>query len=123
MPKDLIPQIPLIHKMVEAFNIPVILMEGYEADDLIGTISKKKAEKEFEVVIVTGDKDMLQLISPDVKIYDTLKDRVFFEEKDVIERFGVGPDKMIEIMGLMGMMCIDNIPGCSRGLGIKLQQH
>ncbi len=115
MPKDLIPQIPLIHKMVEAFNIPVILMEGYEADDLIGTISKK-AEKEFEVVIVTGDKDMLQLISPDVKIYDTLKDRVF-EEKDVIERFGVGPDKMIEIMGLMGDAS-DNIPGV-HGIGEK----
>jgi DNA polymerase-1 len=115
MPKDLIPQIPYIHKLVEAFNIPAILMEGYEADDIIGTISKKM-ERDFDVVIVTGDKDMLQLISQNVKIYDTLKDKVY-EEKDVVERFGVAPDKVVEIMGLMGDAS-DNIPGV-HGIGEK----
>ncbi len=115
MPKDLIPQIPYIHKLVEAFNIPAILMEGYEADDIIGTISKKM-ERDFDVVIVTDDKDMLQLISQNVKIYDTLKDKVY-EEKDVVERFGVAPDKVVEIMGLMGDAS-DNIPGV-HGIGEK----
>ncbi len=115
MPKDLVQQIPYIHKLVEAFNIPAILMEGYEADDIIGTISKKM-EKDFDVIIVTGDKDMLQLISQNVKIYDTLKDKVY-EEKDVVERFGVAPDKVVEIMGLMGDAS-DNIPGV-HGIGEK----
>ena len=115
MPKDLIPQIPYIHKLVEAFNIPAILMEGYEADDIIGTISKKM-EKDFDVVIVTGDKDMLQLISQNIKIYDTLKEKVY-EEKDVVERFGVAPDKVVEVMGLMGDAS-DNIPGV-HGIGEK----
>ena len=115
MPKDLVQQIPYIHKLVEAFNIPAILMEGYEADDIIGTISKKM-EKDFDVVIVTGDKDMLQLISQNIKIYDTLKDKVY-EEKDVVERFGVAPDKVVEIMGLMGDAS-DNIPGV-HGIGEK----
>jgi DNA polymerase-1 len=115
MPKDLVQQIPYIHKLVEAFNIPAILMEGYEADDIIGTISKKM-EKDFDVIIVTGDKDMLQLISQNIKIYDTLKDKVY-EEKDVVERFGVAPDKVVEIMGLMGDAS-DNIPGV-HGIGEK----
>ena len=115
MPKDLVPQIPYIHKLVEAFNIPAILMEGYEADDIIGTISKKM-EKDFDVVIVTGDKDMLQLISQNIKIYDTLKEKVY-EEKDVVERFGVAPDKVVEVMGLMGDAS-DNIPGV-HGIGEK----
>ncbi|MBI5043258.1 MAG: DNA polymerase I [Nitrospirae bacterium] len=115
MPKDLVPQIPYIHKLVEAFNIPAILMEGYEADDIIGTISKKM-EKDFDVVIVTGDKDMLQLITQNIKIYDTLKDKVY-EEKDVVERFGVAPDKVVEVMGLMGDAS-DNIPGV-HGIGEK----
>lgn len=115
MPKDLVQQIPYIHKLVEAFNIPAILMEGYEADDIIGTISKKM-ENDFDVVIVTGDKDMLQLISENIKIYDTLKDKVY-EEKDVVERFGVAPDKVVEIMGLMGDAS-DNIPGV-HGIGEK----
>lgn len=115
MPKDLVQQIPYIHKLVEAFNIPAILMEGYEADDIIGTISKKM-EKDFDVIIVTGDKDMLQLISENIKIYDTLKDKVY-EEKDVVERFGVAPDKVVEIMGLMGDAS-DNIPGV-HGIGEK----
>lgn len=114
-PKDLVQQIPYIHKLVEAFNIPVLLMEGYEADDIIGTISKKM-EKDFDVVIVTGDKDMFQLITPNIKVYDTLKEKVY-EEKDVIGRFGVAPDKMIEIMGLMGDTA-DNIPGV-HGIGEK----
>jgi len=115
MPKDLVPQIPYIHRLVEAFNIPAILMEGYEADDIIGTISKKM-EKDFDVVIVTGDKDMLQLISQNIKIYDTLKEKVY-EEKDVVERFGVPPDKVVEVMGLMGDAS-DNIPGV-HGIGEK----
>ncbi|HLG22441.1 MAG TPA: DNA polymerase I, partial [Candidatus Manganitrophaceae bacterium] len=116
MPDPLARQIPYIHRMVEAFEIPVILGDGYEADDLIGTLAKKGAEQGLEVVIVTGDKDMLQLISPRVTVYDTLKEKVF-TEKEVRERFGVAPPQVVEIMGLMGDS-VDNIPGVS-GIGEK----
>ncbi|MBI3605002.1 MAG: DNA polymerase I [Nitrospirae bacterium] len=116
MPEELIPQIPYIHQVVEAFQIPVLLEPGYEADDLIGTYARIGSETDLEVVIVTGDKDMLQLVSPDVSIYDPMKDKKIGRE-EVSARFGVGPEKVIEIMGLMGDSS-DNIPGV-RGIGEK----
>jgi DNA polymerase-1 len=116
MPEDLIPQIPYIHQVVEAFQIPVLLESGYEADDLIGTYARIGSETDLEVVIVTGDKDMLQLVSPGVSIYDPMKDKKIGME-EVSARFGVGPEKVIEIMGLMGDSS-DNIPGV-RGIGEK----
>jgi DNA polymerase-1 len=109
MPRDLVPQIPYIHRMVEAFRIPVFIREGQEADDVIATLARKAEAEGLDVTIVTGDKDILQLVGPNIKVYDTLKDKIY-ESKDVEDRFGVPPDRMIEIMGLMGDAS-DNIPG------------
>ncbi len=119
MPRDLVPQIPYIHKLVEAFQIPVFIREGQEADDVIATIARKAEADGIEVTIVTGDKDLLQLVGPRIKVYDTLKEKVY-EPKDVEERFSVPPDRVVEIMGLMGDAS-DNIPGVP-GIGEKTAQ-
>ena len=125
MPRDLVPQIPYIHKLVEAFRIPVFIQEGQEADDMIATLARKAESAGVGVTIVTGDKDLLQLVGPNIKVYDTLKEKVYRPE-DVEERFGVPPERMVEIMGLMGDAS-DNIPGVP-GIGEKtartlIQEH
>ena len=119
MPRDLASQIPFIHKLVNAFRIPVYVRDGQEADDVIATLARKAIAEGIAVTIVTGDKDMLQLVGPDIKVYDTLKEKVY-EAKDVEERFGVGPDRVVEVMGLMGDAS-DNIPGVP-GIGEKTAQ-
>ena len=116
MPDDLVPQIPYIHDLVKAFNIPALQIEGYEADDIIGTITKRAEREGYQVTIVSGDKDLMQLISPNVKMLDTLKNRLF-GEKEVIEKFGVEPKRVVEVMALMGDTS-DNIPGVP-GIGPK----
>ncbi len=119
MPRDLIPQIPYIHRLVEAFRIPVFIQEGQEADDIIATLAFKAEALGMDITIVTGDKDILQLIGPNIRVYDTLKEKVY-ESRDVQERFGVPPDRVVEIMGLMGD-ATDNIPGVP-GIGEKTAQ-
>ncbi len=116
MPDPLQVQIPYIHRLVEAFEIPSLMEEGIEADDLIGTLSKKGEAAGLQVVIVSGDKDMFQLISPSVTVYDSMKEKVITEET-ILEKFGVMPPRMVEIMGLMGDTA-DNIPGV-KGVGPK----
>ena len=116
MPDPLALQIPYIHRMVEAFRIPVILGEGFEADDLIGTLAKKGEAMGLRVVVVTGDKDMFQLVSPGTSVYDTMKEKTY-TEKEIREKFGVEPAQVVEIMGLMGDS-VDNIPGV-KGIGEK----
>lgn len=116
MPKDLVPQIPYIHRLVSAFRIPVFMIDGQEADDVIATLASRAYEKGMDVTIVTGDKDIMQLIRPGITVYDTLKDKVY-GPAEVQERFGVPPEKMVEIMGLMGD-AVDNIPGVP-GIGEK----
>ncbi len=119
MPRDLIPQIPYIHRLVEAFRIPVFILEGQEADEVIAPLATKAASRGVSVTIVTGDKDILQLVGDGIRVYDTLKDKVY-EPKDVVERYGVEPRRMVEIMGLMGDTS-DNIPGVP-GIGEKTAQ-
>lgn len=119
MPKDLVPQIPYIHNLVHAFNIPVFIQEGQEADDVIATLARRAIASGMDVVIVTGDKDMLQLVGPGVTVYDSLKERTI-GPAEVEERFGVPPDRVVEIMGLMGDAS-DNIPGVP-GIGEKTAQ-
>jgi DNA polymerase I len=116
MPDDLAAQIPYIKKIVEGFRIPALEKEGYEADDLIGTIAKKAEQDGLEVVIVSGDKDLLQLVSDKVTALDTMKDS-HKGLREVKERFGVQPERLPDIMGLSGDS-IDNIPGVP-GIGEK----
>ncbi|HEX9136836.1 MAG TPA: 5'-3' exonuclease H3TH domain-containing protein, partial [Nitrospirota bacterium] len=116
MPRDLVPQVPYIHRLVEAFRIPVYVVEGQEADDVIATLARKAEADGLDITIVTGDKDILQLAGVRIRIYDTLKEKVYGPE-EVKERFGVPPDRVIEVMGLMGDSS-DNIPGVP-GIGEK----
>ncbi len=116
MPDELRPQVPLIKELVQAFNIPIVEMSGYEADDILAIIARDAESTGIDVFIVTGDKDMCQAVSPKIKLYDTMKDKIT-EEKDVIERYGVEPARFPEILALMGDAS-DNIPGAP-GIGEK----
>ncbi len=116
MPDDLKPQVPSIKKIINAFNIETIEKQGYEADDILAHIAKDAEAKGLEVYIVTGDKDMCQVVSPKIKLYDTMKERVT-EEQNVIEKFGVRPSQFPEVIALMGDAS-DNIPGAP-GIGEK----
>jgi DNA polymerase-1 len=116
MPQGMSAQIPYIHRVVEALSLPVIRQGGYEADDLIGTLARKGEGEGLDVVIVTSDKDMFQLLTPKTRIFDPVKDKWFGEEDSQV-RFGVEPARVVEIMGLMGDTS-DNIPGV-KGIGEK----
>jgi DNA polymerase-1 len=116
MPEDLSPQIPYIHRLVEAFNIPIIMKEGFEADDFIWTVAVKARKKGFKVTIISGDKDLFQLIDKNIQVMDTMKDKLY-DEKAVEEKVGVEPERVVEVMALMGDK-IDNIPGVP-GVGEK----
>jgi DNA polymerase-1 len=116
MPEGMQAQVPYIHRLVEAFSIPVVRQAGYEADDLIGTLSRQAEAGDYDVVIVTGDKDMFQLLTPRTRIFDPVKNK-WFGEAECLERFGVEPSRVVEVMGLMGDST-DNIPGV-KGIGEK----
>lgn len=115
-PGELVQQLPHIREMIAAFNITIFEMPGYEADDLIGTIAKEAAKKRSNVFIVTADKDMLQLVDENIKIYDPVKDRILDVEY-VKEKFGLAPERIPEFMALTGDAA-DNIPGI-KGIGEK----
>jgi DNA polymerase I len=116
MPDDLRPQIEPIKEMVRAFNIPALELSGFEADDIIATIAVECAEKGLNVVVVTGDKDLMQIVTDRVTLLDTMKEKASGIH-EVEERFGVGPDRVIDILGLAGDTS-DNIPGVP-GIGEK----
>ncbi len=116
MPEDLRVQVPPIKEIVSALRLPILEMERYEADDLIATLARKLEREGIETVIVSGDKDLMQLISSHVAMYDSMKEKTF-QIPEVKERFGVSPDKVVEVMGLMGDTS-DNIPGVP-GIGPK----
>ena len=116
IPEDLIPQFSIIHEAVEALNLNHLEMEGYEADDLIATYAAQALSEGIEVTIVSGDKDLMQLIRPGVEFYDPMKDK-FFSPEDVKEKFGVYPDKVVDVQALSGDST-DNVPGVP-GIGPK----
>ena len=117
MPDDLISQMTYIKQLVQAHNIPMYEMQGYEADDVLATLAKKAEDKDIETFIVTGDKDALQLVDSHIKVYSTHKEGLIYDAHKVKEIYGVGPDKMTDIMALMGD-ATDNIPGV-KGIGEK----
>ncbi|MDZ4857437.1 MAG: DNA polymerase I [Candidatus Hydrogenedentes bacterium] len=118
-PDDLRSQFPLMHELVHAFNVRLIVHPGVEADDVMGTLAHQAAARGMEAVLVTGDKDMLQLVSEHVRVYDPGKgdQGQWITDADVRERFGVGPANVIDAMGLIGDSS-DNVPGV-RGIGPK----
>lgn len=115
-PEDLIPQFPMVREAVEAFNLPVLEKEGYEADDLIATYTRLAREQGLKVIVVSSDKDLMQLVGDGVEMFDPLKSRAIKEEQ-VQEKFGVTPDKVLDVLSLMGDSS-DNIPGVP-GIGPK----
>jgi DNA polymerase-1 len=116
MPDDLAEQLPYIRAIVKGLNVKMIEMEGYEADDVIGTLARIYEERNFPVVIVTGDKDFRQLISPQISLWDTMKDRVT-DYETFTQEYGLEPSKVIDLMGLSGDSS-DNVPGVP-GVGEK----
>ncbi len=120
MPDALSPQIPYIKDIIQAFSIPVLQMEGLEADDIIGALATRYSKEGFSVTIVSGDKDMMQVVSEDIVMLDTMKDKVYGIEQ-VKEYFGVEPGKVVEVLGLMGDTS-DNIPGVP-GVGEKTARN
>ncbi|MDR3493191.1 MAG: DNA polymerase I [Ancalomicrobiaceae bacterium] len=115
-PEDLRPQFGLCRRAVEAFNVASVEQLGYEADDLIATYACQAVEAGADVTIVSSDKDLMQLIRPGVGMYDTMKERRI-GEAEVIEKFGVTPDKVVDVQSLAGDS-VDNVPGVP-GIGIK----
>ena len=116
MPEDLSIQIPYIKDITKGFNIPVVEMSGYEADDLIGTLARKAEEAGFSVIMVTGDKDFMQLVTDKSIIWDPMKEKTI--DSDFIkDTYGLEPHQMVDVMGLSGDSA-DNIPGVP-GMGPK----
>ena len=117
MPEDLRRQIPYIRRALEALRIPILEAQGFEADDVIGTLARQAAEHQHEVFIVSGDKDMMQLVTPQVKILNPQKDNLILDPEKVTEVLGVPPEKVVDVMALRGD-AVDNIPGAP-GIGDK----
>jgi DNA polymerase-1 len=117
MPEDLRRQIPYIRRALEALRIPILEAVGFEADDVIGTLAREAAERGHEVFIVSGDKDMMQLVTDHVKILNPQKDNLILDPAKVTEVLGVPPAKVVDVMALRGDS-VDNIPGAP-GIGDK----
>ena len=115
-PDDLAPQFEYIRKSVEAFNLPSIELLNYEADDLIATYAKKIIESGAKVTVISSDKDLMQLVSTKIRLFDPMKSKVI-GEKEVFEKFGVKPNQVIDVQSLAGDSS-DNIPGVP-GIGVK----
>ncbi len=117
MPEDLRRQVPYIRRSLEALRIPILEVQGFEADDVIGTLAREAAEVGHEVFIVSGDKDMMQLVTERVKVLNPQKDNLILDAAKVNEVLGVPPGKVVDVMALRGDS-IDNIPGAP-GIGDK----
>jgi len=120
MPDELVTQIPLVEEIIRNYNISICSKEGYEADDIIGTMVKKAEKRNYSTLIVTGDKDIFQLISPFTKVITTIKgitEVKVYDEESIRDKYGVKPDKIVDIIALKGDSS-DNIPGVP-GIGEK----
>ena len=117
MPGDLVQQIPYIRRALEGYRIPILQLEGYEADDVIGTLARKAASESYRVFVVSSDKDMLQLVNDKVCVLNPPKDNLICDAAKVEEILGVPPSKVVDVMALRGDS-VDNIPGAP-GIGDK----
>jgi len=121
MPDEMKVQLPYVRRLCEAMHLPILELDGYEADDVIGTMAKKGAEKKLEVLVISNDKDMMQLVSPGVRILRTgsggAKADMIVDAQKVEEILGVPPGKVVDLMALLGDT-VDNIPG-AKGIGEK----
>ena len=115
-PEDLIPQFPLVHEAARALNLAEVGMVGYEADDLIATYARLGREQGMNVIVVSSDKDLMQLVGDNVSMFDAMKNRTI-GPKEVVDYFGVPPDKVIDVQSLAGDST-DNVPGIA-GIGVK----
>ncbi|WP_455366029.1 DNA polymerase I [Kaarinaea lacus] len=109
MPPELSRQIEPLHQLVKAMGIPILVIEGVEADDVIGTLAKEATEEKMDTLISTGDKDMAQLVNEHITLMDTMKN-AFMNREGVIEKFGLPPERIVDYLALMGDKS-DNIPG------------
>uniref|UniRef100_E6QKM7 DNA-directed DNA polymerase n=1 Tax=mine drainage metagenome TaxID=410659 RepID=E6QKM7_9ZZZZ len=117
MPEDLARQLPYIRRALEAMRIPILEAEGFEADDVIGTLARQAAALDHEVFIVSGDKDMMQLVTDRVRVLNPQKENLILDPAKVVEVLGVPPERVIDVMALRGDT-VDNIPGAP-GIGDK----
>jgi DNA polymerase-1 len=115
-PEELVPQFPLVREATRAFDLPAVELEGFEADDLIATYARLGVEAGAEITIVSSDKDLMQLVRPGVDMYDPMKNRAI-TEAEVREKFGVAPDRVVDVQALCGDSS-DNVPGVP-GIGVK----
>ena len=117
MPDDLVEQVPWIHEACEALGVPVVTLQGYEADDVIGTLARTMADESLEIVIVTGDKDFFQLVRDGVTVFNPRDEGTWFDADGVESKFGVRPDQVVDMLALMGD-AVDNVKGVP-GIGEK----
>jgi DNA polymerase-1 len=117
MPSDLAAQIPLVHRACEALGVPILTHEHYEADDVIGTMTMRAVEQGYDVAIVTGDKDFFQLVRDGIRVFNPKEDGSWYDATGVLEKFGVRPDQVVDVLALMGDT-IDNVKGVP-GIGEK----
>ncbi|MEZ5294176.1 MAG: 5'-3' exonuclease H3TH domain-containing protein, partial [Vicinamibacterales bacterium] len=117
MPGDLAEQIPWVHEACQAMGVPILTHEGYEADDVIGTLARQAAEAGYDVAIVTGDKDFFQLVGGRIRVYNPKDDGAWFDAEGVKAKFGVAPEQVVDVLALMGDTS-DNVKGVP-GIGEK----
>jgi len=115
-PEDLVPQFPLVRAATEAFGVPAIDKEGFEADDIIATYARQASAKGWKVTIVSSDKDLMQLVDDNISMFDAMKNKRT-DSDGVVEKFGVRPDRVVDVQALAGDS-VDNVPGVP-GIGIK----
>ena len=117
MPDDLVEQVPWVHEACDAMGVPVLTAQGYEADDVIGTLTRRAAAEAIDVVIVTGDKDFFQLVDDGVRVYNPKDDGTWYDAEGVKQKFGVRPNQVVDVLALMGD-AVDNVKGVP-GIGEK----
>lgn len=115
-PEDLVPQFPLIREATQAFGVPAVDLDKYEADDIIATYAEQAKARGWDVTIVSSDKDLMQLVDQNVDMFDSMKNRRI-RVPEVMEKFGVGPDRVVDVQALAGDS-VDNVPGVP-GIGVK----